>query len=355
MARKTISFSFCGTPVIPKRGLITAGTTKSGNDWLRMNLGIKAGNSTVFAGLYGNVRDTVYTMSTDNEPMEFSWGNRNDPDVVDKVAGYRKFRTNLASEETLSFVTEYDLIQYLQDVLPSYEGNIVVRGTIDLRYDPNGKLREDYNISSVWTASENDKPALMARADLYFAAKSLDKSALDETHRMYLDSYVMQYVNKDEGVKFFPYPVTLLADESNDAARNKLAYTLTCIEHNKSTVQHMLFDLQIVDGADEIPFDESQLTKMQKMQIELGMKTLDDFRPAGSIRGQRTKETRILSPYCYSEFSDGMVDSGYKMSEFEEMIYSPAADENAGELEKAAVSQTSPIKNEPALNEDELF
>lgn len=353
MARKTITFTFCGSPVIPNRGLTTDGKTKTGADWVRMSLGVKAGTSTEFAGLYGMVRDTVRTMSTDNKPIEFAWDDRNDPDVVEHVAGYRKFRTNIGSEETLSFVTEYDFIRYLQEALSDYEGDIVVRGTLDLRYDNKGKLRQDYNISSVWAANEKDVPGLTARANLYFSGKSLDKSVVNDTHRMYLDSYVMQYVNKDEGTMFFPFPVVLLADSSDETAKKKLAYNLTCIEHNKSTMQHMLFDLQVVDGADEIPFDESQLTPMQKQQIELGMKKLDDFRPSGSIRGQRVKEIRIIAPYCYGEFADGMVDSGIKNSEFEEMIYSPAADVPSEMLDKELTMPQTKVPD--PIEDDELF
>lgn len=353
MARKTITFAFCGSPVIPNRGLTMEGKTKTENDWSRLTLGIKAGTSTVFASLYGVVHDTIRTMSTDNKPIEFAWDDRKDPDVVEHVAGYRKFRTNLGSEETLSFVTEYDLIQYLQDVLPDYSGDIVVRGTLGLRYDNKGRLRQEYNISSVWAATEKDVPGLTARADLYFASKALDKNAVDGTHRMYLDSYVMQYVNKEEGTKFFSFPVVLLADNADENVKKKLAYNLTCIEHSKSTMQHMLFDLQIVDGADELPFDESQLTPMQKQQIELGMKKLDDFRPSGSIRGQRIKEVRIIAPYCRDEFADGMVDSGIKNSEFEGMIYVSAADIPSDALDKEAVMTTA---NVPApIEDDEYF
>jgi hypothetical protein len=45
-----------------------------------------------------------------------------------------------------------------------------------------------------------------------------------------------------------------------------------------------------VEGAEEVEFDESQLTATQKEAIELGLNTIDDFKPRNSIFGEKKKK-----------------------------------------------------------------
>lgn len=363
MAKNTIYFTFCGTPIFQtKRNLVEHGETTWGGKstpCANISFGVKVNKSTVFVGLWDSIKDTVKTSDVDNQLMEFKWEDRNDPGIIEKVANYKKFKTDIGSDETKSFVTAYDLIEYLEDALAGYESDIVVNGTYNLRYDNKGILRKNFNITSVWKAREDDKRRLSMRADLYYLGDALDKSSLKETSKMFLDSYVEQYINKDEGSKFVPMQTVFDVskyDDDNDHHQKLKRHRLAFMEYKKKTVQHMLWELRVVNGAEEVEFTEDQLTPTQKDQIDLGIRTLEDFKPKGSIRGPRMQEIRLLEPICENEYADGLVDSEMKPDEFEEKIYTPPKDIDDSELEKEAERGQEEKKDESnGLADDELF
>lgn len=88
MARKTITFTFCGSPVIPNRGLTTEGKTKTGADWVRMSLGVKAGTSTEFAGLYGTGERYDCRAYTRNRDENGNWEKYTTPITLDRQKKY---------------------------------------------------------------------------------------------------------------------------------------------------------------------------------------------------------------------------------------------------------------------------
>lgn len=352
-----IRFSFIGDPVIPNKGLITEGKTPWDTESLRLSIGVKVDDSTVFAGLYDSVKETIKTIDTDNQPMEINWEDRTDEQVREKVAGFRKYRTNIGSDETLTFITGYDFISYLAAALQDYNDPIVVNGTCDLRYDNKGILRRNFNITGIWKARETDQKKLSLVGDLYFSSKALDKSCVDETKKMILDSYVLQYINKDEGSMFVPFQTVFSVakyKDDNERHQKKKAFKLSCLEYKKNTIHHMMWEMRVVDGTEEVEFTEDQLTPMQKMQIELGTRTLEDFRPNGSIRGPRNHEIRLFEPVCKGDFANGLVDSGMKLSEFEEKIYIPAKDESIDSMESAD-NHSSSSPDDGDASDDELF
>ena len=121
-------------------------------------------------------------------------------------------------------------------------------------------------------------------------------------------------------------------------------------------MQHMIWEVVMLNGAEEVEFDESQLTKAQKEQIELGIRTLDDFKPKGAILGGRVNEYRLFDPKLTGDFAEGLVDTEMKESEFEEEIYRPAVDEKLDDVVEKAESKKEETKTEEStVDDDDLF
>ena len=184
----------------------------------------------------------------------------------------------------------------------------------------------------------------------------IDKSDLKETGKININGYVLQFATKEEGDKFLPFSVVFDTTKYNmEIPKHKALYEykMEFVDVKDKTPQTMLWDVRVVNGAQEVEFDESQLTKLQKMQIELGEATLDDFRPRGQIFGSRLSELRLNKPLAQGDFADGMVDTGYKLSEFEDMIAVPTKDETVADMEKSAAKPDS--AKPPFEDELELF
>ena len=125
-------------------------------------------------------------------------------------------------------------------------------------------------------------------------------------------------------------------------------------------MQHLLWECVMLNGSEAVEFDESQLTKAQKEQVELGIRKLEDFKPAGSIFGDRINEYRLFDPKLTGDFADGLVDTEMTVSEFEEVIFAPAKDEKLDDVvKKSETKETPPFKEdekeEPEVDDDDLF
>ena len=108
------------------------------------------------------------------------------------------------------------------------------------------------------------------------------------------------------------------------------------------------------------------LTEAQKEQIELGIKTLEDFRPRGTLFGDRIDEFRLLDPQLKGDFADGLLESEDTMEEFEDKIYQPPQDETVEEAKansknkKKSDDADSPFEedkksNDGGLDDSDLF
>ncbi len=355
----TIRFSFIGTPVISKDGILDEIDSKrTGGKMYRLHFGIKVDTSTEFVGLLDYPRDTLKTVDADFNPIEVAWADREDPDVLAKVARSRLYRTNVCCEDgkIKSFISGYDFIKYLADVLPDNDKDLTVTGTCKVRYDNKGILRRNFDIQAVWLRRDTEKSQLAMSVPLTYWKDCVDKSDLKETGKININGYVLQFATKEEGDKFLPFSVVFDTTKYNmEIPKHKALYEykMEFVDVKDKTPQTMLWDIRVVNGAQEVEFDESQLTKLQKMQIELGEATLDDFRPRGQIFGNRLSELRLNKPLAQGDFADGMVDTGYKLSEFEDMIAVPTKDETVADMEKSA-AKTEDTKP-PFEDELELF
>lgn len=375
-------FNFVGTPVIPKQKADTKRPfckemTKKDEkgkkrEMLSMTFGVKESDSNMaFVEAFDSKQDVIKTMNTDNEKMDIDWADRFDEEIVSQVASYRKYIVDLGEDHggRQEFITVYDMIKHLQEHLPNYEGRVVVTGQFTRDWYAKKKMYfSKFRIQNVFAAPEERKSRLMITADLFYNKNSFDDSDFDENKKITLDCYIEQYINKDEGRKYVPIQVVFSGakyDMENERHKKLLNYKMKYIKPIEITVDgktvklkptqmvHIPWEMVLLRGAEEADFDESMLTDAQKEQIELGIKTLDDFKPKGNIYGDRIDEFRLFDPKLDGDFADGLLEADDKGDEFEERIYQPPQDETLDEAKNNSKKDKKPDEDEPPFDEDE--
>ena len=364
-------FNFVGTPVIPKQKADTKRPfckemTKKDDkgkkrEMLSMTFGVKESDSNMaFVEAFDSVQETIKTMNTDNEKLDVAWADRFDEEIVSQVANYRKYIVDLGEDHggRQEFITVYDMIKHLQEYLPDYEGRVVVTG--QFTRDWYGKKKMYYSkfrIQNVFAAPEERKSRLMITADLFYNKDSFDDSDFDENKKITLDCYIEQYINKDEGRKYVPIQVVFSGakyDMENERHKKLLDYKMKYIKVKSKDMVHIPWEMVLLRGAEEADFDESMLTDAQKEQIELGIKTLDDFKPKGNIYGDRIDEFRLFDPKLDGDFADGLLDADDKGSEVEGRIYQPPQDETLDEAKSnSKKGNKSDEDDEPPFDKDD--
>lgn len=357
-------FNFVGTPIIPKqksdtkrpfcKELIKKDEKGKKREMLSMTFGVKESDSNMaFVEAFDSVQETIKTMDSNNEKFDVAWEDRFDKEIINQVASYRKYIVDLGEDHggRQEFITVYDMIKHLQEHLPSYEGRVVVTGQFTRDwYGKKEMYFSKFRIQNVFAAPEERKSRLMITADLFYNKDSFDDSDYDENKKITLDCYIEQYINKDEGRKFVPIQVVFSGakyDMENERHKKLLEYKMKYIKVKNKDMVHIPWEMVLLRGAEEADFDESMLTDAQKEQIELGIKTLDDFKPKGNIYGDRIDEFRLYDPKLDGDFADGLLEADDKGSEFEERIYQPPKDETLDE------AKSNSKKNKKESNEND--
>lgn len=357
-------FSFCGTPVIPKQKADTKRPfckeitkkdekTKETKKMLSMTFGIKETDMNMaFVEAFDSQQKVIKTMDTDNEKLDVDWDDRFDEDIISKVASYRKYIVDLGDDHggRQEFITAYDMIEHLREYLPDYDGRVVVTGQFTRDWYAKKKMYfSKFRVQNVFAAPEERKNRLLLTMDLFYNKASLDDSDFDESKKMTLDCYIEQYINKDEGRKYVPIQVVFSGakyDLENEKHKKLFDYKMKYIKVKNKNMVHIPWEIVLLRGAEEAEFDESMLTDSQREQVELGIKTVDDFRPKGNVYGDRIDEFRLFEPKLEGDYADGVLECDDTADEFEEKIYVPAQDETMEEAKKNSKSSSKAKKNE---------
>ena len=357
-------FSFCGTPVIPKQKADTKRPfckeitkkdekTKETKKMLSMTFGIKETDMNMaFVEAFDSQQKVIKTMDTDNEKLDVDWDDRFDEDSISKVASYRKYIVDLGDDHggRQEFITAYDMIEHLREYLPDYDGRVVVTGQFTRDWYAKKKMYfSKFRVQNVFAAPEERKNRLLLTMDLFYNKASLDDSDFDESKKMTLDCYIEQYINKDEGRKYVPIQVVFSGakyDLENEKHKKLFDYKMKYIKVKNKNMVHIPWEIVLLRGAEEAEFDESMLTDSQREQVELGIKTVDDFRPKGNVYGDRIDEFRLFEPKLEGDYADGVLECDDTADEFEEKIYVPAQDETMEEAKKNSKSSSKAKKDE---------
>ena len=366
-------FKFTGTASLPKaesKKPFCKVFTKDGVEMVSMNLGVQESkNNMGFVECFGSVpkNGKILTYDTDGSKIEVEWGNRFDSDVVKSVGFSRKFIVDLGEDfgGRKEFISKYDAILFLKDNLPNYKGKICVTGQMQKQWYKD-KYYDKFQFQNVYAVDEEHKSRLSITADIYYDKDKVDSSDWKSEKKIYVDGYIQQYISKEEGVKFVPQRFVFNAtkyDENNEKHKKLLDYKLKYVKCDKKKLQHLLWECVVLNGTEEVEFDEKCLTPAQKEQIELGVRTLDDFRPTGSIYGERIVEYRLFEPslieYSNEDFRDGFIDAELSNSEFEENLYVPAKTEKLSEIikdtENDSKEESEVEIEDEEIEEDDLF
>lgn len=369
-------FNFSGEVVFPKsdakRPFVTE-YDKNKKKSLKLNFGIKDSNGyMVFVEGFNGQQDVIKTKDSDYKDIEVKWNDRFDEEIVNMVAYSNKFFVDLGEEfgGRKEFIAQYDALEFLKENLPKYKGNVAVTGTFKLK-PYQGKVYETYELASVYAIDKDQKTKLSLTMDIYYNKDSIDKTDVTEDKKIYIDGYLSQYLGKDEGNKYFPHRFVFniaAYDMENEKHVARYKYRMKYIDIKNKTMVHIPWDVRLIRGAEGVEFNESMLTPSQKEQVELGIKKLDDFKPKGEIKGNKITEFRLTDPILVemgkeNNFTDGVIDTDLKMSEFEEEIYVAVVEEKLEDVvksaeKKAEVKEETKVEKEseaPSVDDDDLF
>lgn len=333
------TFTFIGNVVTGKE-LVT--TQKMGtSDWkkTRLNLGIKNDNNLQFLTMEYIHSDKVKTtkfFNTEGEAFDVKWEDTMKPSTLNKISEMNRIVVDLETDfeikkeytklifkkhnhefkeektdEDLEKIKEYDAqikelavnrveFAHVKDTIKFLEASISmikdkklkVTGTIKSNYY-DGKNVLQYIPSRIEIVEDDTESQLKAFIDVFYDKDGVQDD--EKAKKINVFGYIGERIKKQD--KLFPIVATIdytridLENEQHMLLLNFMKNTFKITD--KKQVHKIGVEINIINGAEMVEFDETCLTPDQKMGIELGFNTIDDFKPKGNVYGSKIEELRV--------------------------------------------------------------
>lgn len=327
----------------------TTGKTKNGAKYNKFNLAITDDkNNRVNTELFGMVQDEIKTMNTDNEKISIAWDDRDDQAIINTVASYKKNVFSFVGDERKEFIATYDAIEYLNEHAEDLRGKkLGVTCGVSLNIY-KGKISNRYEIRNIYTIDDDKKQQIKITGDFFFNKDSIDTSDWKSEQKLIINGYVQGYVADKKKTMYIPQTVVLdcsKADLENKKHLSQVKFKLAMInceikdgkistKLKSSTMYKIGVVLRYYNAAQEVEITEDMLTDKQKLALECGLKTLEDFQTRAF--GESITEFKLVDFQIEREaYADGCIDLEIKPSEFEEDIFIVDEEESEDILDDA--------------------
>jgi len=336
------SFRFIGklefNAMDSKNPYLRIGKTGKGNDYFTISFSVvPAKNNRAYVECFGMVTDKIKTKDSNGAEKIVAWEDRLSEEVIKDVARYRRWSVKLDGTYH-EFITAYDFIKFCNENLEKLKEKVfVVTGGINTNVY-NGKISFRYQVQSIREVAEDENfdQKLTVKFTTFFRKEDIDLDEWKSNKAITINAFSHNYVKDANGNKYIPTTLHInLVNEDND---KRAAFFLkqfgiiiedgnAKIKIKDKEVASLPVKCDYINGNEEVPFDESQLTDNQKEMIELGLKTLDDFKPSGSIYGQKVARFYATDVDTRDDYADGYKVEQITAGEFETEIFAPAASE----------------------------
>lgn len=371
MARHYNSFEFIGNISFNKDENKVLETIKHDSGWQtkRLGVGVKAtATNGVFLkadALYNPTEtNTIFTMGKDGSKLEVPFKDRNKQVSLDMVADFKKLVVDLEtdfekkseriklkykiinienreekteddlkkledykkeyiekSDNLHEFISEYDFILFVKESAELLKQHKVrVTGNLEMSL-----WKEKYYVSyipkHIEFAEDNVENKLQALVDVYFDKNAIDDTLLKTDNKLIVNGYLISYDNSAKADRFYPKKFIINGVNFEDEEQVQMFELVkSFVTTDKNTVHHMLWNVNVYKGAEVKEFTYENLTPTQKQFVDMGLATIDDYRPKGGFLGGNIEEFKLFMPELKDDYKDGILDSEMTEEEFIKLL-----------------------------------
>ncbi len=317
------------------------------------------------------------------EKLEVKWTDRFKPEIVERVADFRKFVVDLempgvrkslidlikafddgsVTDEMLSaagietedearealaaseakrhvFITEYDFSEYLNTLVNNKNiknKKFTIRGNVNIT-EYNGKFFTHYQPQKIYLAADDAEYKSEGVYTVCFDGDCIDDNGLEEKNAHILTTYTFNYDSQRKAN--IPCPVVLSLPVGNDDKAKKLSALLLrnfMVDGSDGVeVKELGIRVNIIDGAEKLELKEDMLTENERDLLLLGEITMEELirERGGNVYGDRKRDCVVVG--FARGWAKGAQPTAYTSESFiVPPIMSAANDVDMGEEETA--------------------
>lgn len=253
------------------------------------------------------------------EKMTVKWEDRKNPEIIDKVAGYRIYTCNLltyderkaledagneeeAKKKNHQFLEKTEYAALVKRVIDSgkyTDAKFRILGTVDFQYsEKNNQYYRTLSVDKMYKVSDDTPCKAEMTINTYYTEDAVDTESYDETKKYLFNCYTDYYFSSVKENRFVPMTLVINGNGDEKAEKKANAFKKKLTEFDdEATVRKCGLVCQMIDGAEEQAITYDDLDEETRDNIDMGLIELEDAIKAvgGTMYGDRITEYRVKS------------------------------------------------------------
>lgn len=253
------------------------------------------------------------------EKMTVKWEDRKNPEIIDKVAGYRIYTCNLltyderksleeegkedeAKKKNHQFLEKTEFAGLVKRVIDSgkyTDAKFRILGTVEFQYSAkNNMFYRTLSVDKMYKVA-NDTPCKAEMTlNAFYTEDAVDAESYDETKKMLFNCYTDHYFSAVKGNRFVPMSLVINGNGDEKADKKAVAFKKMFEKFDdEATVRKVGLVCQMIDGAESLAITYDDLDEETRDNIDMGLISEEDAIKAlgGNMMGNRITEYRVQS------------------------------------------------------------
>lgn len=269
-------------------------------------------------------KNQIFTFSkaeTDkkSEKLTVKWEDRKNPDIIDKVAGYRIYTCNLltfderkaledegkadeAKKKKNQFLEKTEFAALVKNVVDSekYAGvKFRILGTMEFQYsEKNNQYYRTLSVDKMYKVADDTPCKAEMTINAFYTDDAIDTESYDDTKKMFFNCYTDHYFNAVKSNRFVPLTLVINGNGDEKAEKKAIAFKKKLTDFDdEATVRKIGLVCDMIDGAESQAITYDDLDEETRDNIDMGLIELSEAIKAlgGSVMGERITEYRVKS------------------------------------------------------------
>jgi hypothetical protein len=253
------------------------------------------------------------------EAVQIPWAKRNDPDVIESMAGWKIFTVDLetfnhrkeleeagetealeaANKKRKHFLAGTEFCEYVNKVVNSEKTRDMkfrVNGNITYRYsEKNDRYYSAYEVTKIYRVDDDAEVSSSVDMEFYFGEDAMDASDYAETGKAIVSGFTPYYESSLKRTCYCPVTLALRFGTDEAGLKKIKGWQKIFNKFEDDEIRKINLACQQIDGAQRVAISYDDLDDDTKENIDFGLITLEEaIRDAGgNMFGDKIQEIRI--------------------------------------------------------------